>query len=90
MITQGLETLIPCLDEPSKEIKLLAAEIISKICNIRKARRAMRTSTGIKRLVGTISQIAKKPNKFTCFLISSSLFSSLRLKCLMPLKMIGR
>jgi len=38
-------------EEPSKEIKLLAAEIISKICNIRKARRAMRKSEGIKRLV---------------------------------------
>ncbi|CAL8113505.1 unnamed protein product [Orchesella dallaii] len=48
---RGLETLIPCLDEPSKEIKLLAAEIISKICNIRKARRAMRKGEGINRLV---------------------------------------
>lgn len=48
---QGLEALIPCLDEPSKEIKLLAAEIISKICKIRKARRAMRKSEGIQRLV---------------------------------------
>ena len=50
-ILQGLETLVECLNDPSKELRLLAAETVSNICKIKKARRAMRNSDGISRLV---------------------------------------
>jgi hypothetical protein len=48
---RGLETLVECLKETAKDILLLTAEAISNICKLRKARRAMRMSDGINRLV---------------------------------------
>ncbi|CAG7823011.1 unnamed protein product [Allacma fusca] len=48
---RGLETLVECLNDPSRELKLLTAEAVSNICKIKKARRAMRNSNGIARLV---------------------------------------
>lgn len=43
-----------CLKEPITDIRLLTAEAISNICKLRKARRAMRMSDGINRLVNML------------------------------------
>lgn len=55
MKLQGLQTLAECLKEPAKDILLLTAETISNVCKLRKARRAMRRSDGISRLVRQVN-----------------------------------
>lgn len=48
----GVQQLVETLDDPARDLQILAAETIANVCKIRKARKIVRKSGGIPKLVG--------------------------------------
>ena len=51
-VVLGLPTLVQILDSQNRELKCLAAETIAHVAKFKRARRIVRQSGGIRKLVG--------------------------------------